>query len=72
VKALLAEKLNYSSEEIKQILVYIAAFFQNCGNFKSFGDTKFIPEIGEEKFLGFIKATEAYIAQQQLMDFLLG
>ena len=30
-----------------QILIYLAAFFDNTGNYKSFGDTKFIPECSE-------------------------
>lgn len=31
----------------KQLLAYSAAVFNNCGNFKSFGDTKFVPELDE-------------------------
>jgi dipeptidyl-peptidase-3 len=42
-------------DEIRKIYVYIAAFLQNCGNFKSFGDTKFIPEIPKERFWEFLK-----------------
>ena len=30
-----------TEEEWKQMLVYVAGVFQNCGNYKSFGDTKF-------------------------------
>lgn len=38
----LKEKLDET--ELSQLLVYISAFFDNTGNYKSFGDTKFIPE----------------------------
>jgi dipeptidyl-peptidase-3 len=30
-----------TEDEWKRIMVYCAAFFQNCGNYLSFGDTKF-------------------------------
>ncbi|KRX08351.1 hypothetical protein PPERSA_03345 [Pseudocohnilembus persalinus] len=40
----------FTDEEIQQLYVYIAAFLQNCGNYVSFGDTKFIPEIHLDKF----------------------
>ena len=32
-----------TQEELKHLLTYIAAFYDNCGNYRSFGDTKFIP-----------------------------
>jgi len=31
-------------------LAYSAAVFQNCGNYKAFGDTKFVPELPQEEF----------------------
>lgn len=31
-------------------MAYSAAVFQNCGNFKSFGDTKFVPQISPKVF----------------------
>lgn len=49
----------YSDDEIQKIFVYIGSFFQNCGNYLSFGDVKFIPEIPKEKFLKFIQLSEA-------------
>jgi dipeptidyl-peptidase-3 len=38
----------------------LAAFLQNCGNYKSFGDTKFIPELPKERFWRFITLSKAY------------
>lgn len=49
----------YTDDEIRNIFVYIGAVFQNCGNYLSFGDVKFIPEVSKEKFLKFIKISEA-------------
>lgn len=39
-----------SEEQWQQLCAYVAAVFQNCGNFKSFGDTKFVPEISPAAF----------------------
>ncbi len=42
------------------LLVYCATFFENCGNYKSHGDTKFIPECGKELFWKFVTVSEFY------------
>lgn len=34
-----------TDDELNQLLAYSAGVFNNCGNFKSFGDTKFVPEL---------------------------
>jgi len=36
--------------EVDQALMYAAAFYGNIGNYKSFGDTKFVPELPAERF----------------------
>ena len=45
-----------TEEEFKQFKIYAAAVFQNCGNFKSFGDTKFVPELHPHKFRTLVQA----------------
>jgi dipeptidyl-peptidase-3 len=52
--------LGFTEEEWKQLTVYLAAFFTNCGNYHSFGDTKFVPEISKAKFKEFLHQTKAY------------
>jgi dipeptidyl-peptidase III len=49
-----------SEEEWNQFLVYSAAVFNNCGNFKSFGDTKFVPQLSEARFKTIIKSSKNY------------
>ncbi|KAG1940531.1 dipeptidyl peptidase 3 [Pimephales promelas] len=39
-----------SAEEYQAFLVYAAGIYANMGNYKSFGDTKFIPNLPKEKF----------------------
>jgi len=58
----------WSDEEWRMLTAYIAGFFQNCGNYLSFGDKKFIPEIPKEKFLEFIHLTEAYSLEPEKFD----
>jgi dipeptidyl-peptidase-3 len=40
--------------EIDDLLMYSAAFFNNMGNYKSFGDTKFVPLTPKERFRAFL------------------
>ena len=51
-----------------QFVVYSATFFSNMGNYKSFGDTKFIPSISADVFHTIVKATAAYAADSAAID----
>lgn len=57
-----------SDAQWKQLLAYSAAVFNNCGNFKSFGDTKFVPEIDEQTFEKVIKASASYASHKEQID----
>lgn len=46
----LGEKSGVSQEELQHFLEYAAQFLGNCGNYKGFGDSKFIPRISEDAF----------------------
>jgi dipeptidyl-peptidase III len=48
--ALLASKTGVSNEDVHAYLAYAAQFLGNCGNYKGFGDSKFIPRVSEENF----------------------
>ena len=49
-----------TEDQWKQMLAYSAAVFNNCGNFKSFGDTKFVPEIDKATFEKVVQASSGY------------
>jgi dipeptidyl-peptidase-3 len=46
----LQAKANISDEELKYFLEYAAMFLGNSGNYKSFGDSKFVPRGDEKSF----------------------
>lgn len=46
-----------TEQEWDQFLVYAASVFNNCGNFKSFGDTKFVPEMPEARFQAILETS---------------
>jgi len=43
-----------------QFMAYSAAVFNNCGNFRSFGDTKFVPELPTESFELILRSCHAF------------
>uniref|UniRef100_H3A2H9 Dipeptidyl peptidase 3 n=1 Tax=Latimeria chalumnae TaxID=7897 RepID=H3A2H9_LATCH len=49
-----------SSDEFQALLVYAAAVYANMGNYKSFGDTKFIPNLPKEKLKALVWQSKAF------------
>ncbi|XP_053575996.1 dipeptidyl peptidase 3 [Bombina bombina] len=49
-----------TEDEYQALLVYAAGFFANMGNYKSFGDTKFVPNVPKEKLEKLIRASEVF------------
>ena len=64
----LKEQSGVSDTEWKQFTVYSASVFQNCGNFKSFGDTKFVPELPPTRFEHIIFSAKAYLEHKPVFD----
>ncbi|TPX20082.1 hypothetical protein DIZ76_017879 [Coccidioides immitis] len=54
----LGEKTGVSQDEIQRFLEYAAQFLGNCGNYKGFGDSKFIPRVPENVLRQLASATE--------------
>lgn len=48
--ATLKEKANVEDEDVEFFLEYASQFLSNLGNYKSFGDVKFVPRLEKEKF----------------------
>lgn len=51
-----------------QFMAYSAAVFNNCGNFRSFGDTKFVPELSKDDFWGIISSSCAFKTHGDVMS----
>jgi dipeptidyl-peptidase-3 len=56
-----------SDGELAQALMYCAAFYGNVGNYKSFGDTKFVPELPAERFQLLLTAGKADAAKVEAL-----
>ncbi|KAL9101708.1 MAG: hypothetical protein Q9163_003073 [Psora crenata] len=54
----LAERTNVLSEDLKSFLEYSAQFLGNLGNYKGFGDSKFIPRCPRETFVNLASENE--------------
>ncbi|XP_012939404.1 dipeptidyl peptidase 3 [Aplysia californica] len=68
----LAKSVGFSDEDVQAFFIYAAAFYCNMGNYKSFGDTKFVPAVERSKMELLVKASKAYTDDsaglQQLWD----
>ncbi|EME49997.1 hypothetical protein DOTSEDRAFT_68754 [Dothistroma septosporum NZE10] len=65
----LSSNAGVSDEDLKQFLNFAAQFIGNTGNYKSFGDSKFIPRVSADKVAALAKASsEAEKLWNQIKD----
>nr|XP_060614608.1 dipeptidyl peptidase 3 [Anolis sagrei ordinatus] len=67
-----AHALGLSDEEYQAFLVYAAAVYANMGNYKSFGDTKFVPNLPKEKLKQLVWKSQAFKDHPEEMEALWG
>lgn len=60
-----ARSQGLTEQEVTAYFVYCAAFLANMGNYKGFGDSKFVPNLSVEKLSQLVKASEAYKADKE-------
>ncbi|KAM9331828.1 dipeptidyl peptidase 3-like [Pholidichthys leucotaenia] len=63
-----ATAAGFNSEEFQAFLVYAAGLYANMGNYKSFGDTKFIPNVPKDKLKSLVWASQAFKEQPAEME----
>lgn len=56
----MAQHLGITEQEYQALLVYAAGVFANMGNYKSFGDTKFIPNLPKERLKELVFSSAAF------------
>ena len=57
-----------TEQEINAYFVYCSGFYGNMGNYKGFGDSKFVPNMEEERMEMLVKASKAYKTNPELME----
>uniref|UniRef100_A0A8C3IJG3 Dipeptidyl peptidase 3 n=1 Tax=Chrysemys picta bellii TaxID=8478 RepID=A0A8C3IJG3_CHRPI len=66
----LARSTGLTDQEYQAFLVYAAGVFSNMGNYKSFGDTKFVPNLPKDKLRRLIWQSQAFQEQPEEMKLL--
>ncbi|KAJ8926984.1 hypothetical protein NQ314_020545 [Rhamnusium bicolor] len=56
----LALKSGFTKDEVKALFVYACGVFCNAGNYKGFGDTKFIPNIDQNRLEELLKLSKIW------------
>jgi len=57
-----------TEQEVTAYLVYCAGFYGNMGNYKGFGDSKFVPNLEEERMELLVKSSKAYKDNTEMME----
>ncbi|CAG2109628.1 unnamed protein product, partial [Medioppia subpectinata] len=55
LKVLAQSVAQFEDNEWRALLVYLSAFLSNMGNYRSFGDSKFIPDLSANKMDAFVR-----------------
>ena len=67
----LSDKVGLTEDQWKAFVVYAAAFYSNMGNYRGFGDSKFIPNLPKDMFLKLVLNSAAYEKDSKEIDFCL-
>ncbi|CAG2119537.1 unnamed protein product, partial [Medioppia subpectinata] len=70
LKALAQSVAQFDDNEWRALLVYLSAFLSNMGNYRSFGDSKFIPDLSANKMDAFVRNSTAFRNNQKELEFI--
>ena len=68
LKKIWFEKVHLTQDEWDQLITYTAAVFNNAGNYLSFGDSKFVPQISKDKFHAVLRNWENYYDYKEIIE----
>ncbi|GAB6021089.1 bifunctional diacylglycerol diphosphate phosphatase/phosphatidate phosphatase [Chamberlinius hualienensis] len=68
LKEIAFQKCEFQDAEFQAVLVYSSAIFANMGNYRGFGDTKFVPNLPKEKFEALLKNSACYKGEPELIE----
>ena len=57
-----------SDEDFKAYLIYCSGLYSNMGNYKGFGDSKFVPDLKPEQFEVIVKNSKAWTEDSAVMQ----
>ncbi|KAF4526593.1 hypothetical protein B566_EDAN006408 [Ephemera danica] len=67
LKNVALQEVKLSEEEFQAILVYACGVFTNSGNYKGFGDSKFVPNLECNHFEALVLASEAFKREPEVI-----
>ena len=70
LKQLSQSLANFDDNEWRSLLVYFCAFLSNMGNYRGFGDSKFIPDLPKDKFERLVINSKAFKNNEIEMKFI--
>ena len=62
------QEAGLTDQEINAYLVYCSGFYGNMGNYKGFGNSKFVPNMEEERMELLVKSSQAYKSSPEKME----
>jgi len=57
-----------TSDEVSAYLIYCSGFYANMGNYKGFGDSKFVPNLPVDSLEKLVKASAAWKSKPEVME----